>query len=111
MEFYQEMLVIAICGIVTIFLRFLPFVVFKNDKEVNGRVNYLGRALPAALFAMLVVYCFKDVDFSAGTFGIPEVISVIFIAAIHIRWRNMFLSLVGGVAFYIVLDWVIGRLI
>ncbi|MCQ2079668.1 MAG: AzlD domain-containing protein [archaeon] len=98
----EQILVIVICGIVTLLTRFLPFVVFGREGEVSPRVSYLGRALPAALFAMLVVYCLKDVDFLGGVHGLPEIVSIAFIVVVHLKWRNMLLSLVGGVAFYLV---------
>jgi len=97
----EQLLLVFICGIVTVLTRALPFLIYRDgDGELPPVVEYLGYALPAALFAMLVVYCFKDVDFLHGNFGIPELVSVVFTVAIHVKWRNMVLSIIVGTAFY-----------
>ncbi|MCQ2070865.1 MAG: AzlD domain-containing protein [archaeon] len=107
MELVEGLAVIAICGIVTLFTRAFPFMVFKDGDRLRPGISYLGYALPAALFAMLVVYCLKDVDFMDGVYGIPEVVSILFTAALHVKWRNMILSIVGGTAFYICLNYIL----
>ncbi len=50
---------IAVIAGVTALLRFLPFVLFS--RRTPKLVLYLGRVLPYAVIAMLVVYCVKDV--------------------------------------------------
>ena len=107
MILWEQMVIIALCAVATLACRFLPFELFGRDEEVSPRVGYLGTVLPAALFAMLVVYCFRDVDFLGGTHGVPKVAAVLFTAFVHVRWRNMLLSLVGGAAFYIAVQWVV----
>lgn len=59
--------VVAICAVVTIALRALPFVCFGGKKGVPRLVSALGETLPPAIMAALVVYCLKSVPF--GTFG------------------------------------------
>ncbi len=56
----QQIITIAITAIATIITRFLPFAVFQSNKRQTPKfIEYLGKALPAAVFAMLVVYCLK----------------------------------------------------
>ena len=43
---------IAVMAIVTMILRFLPFIVF--NKNTPAYISYLGKVLPAALIGMLV---------------------------------------------------------
>lgn len=107
MDLCQQLLIILICGIVTVLIRATPFILFKDGDHLRPSITYLGYALPAALFAMLVVYCLKDVEFTGGTYGVPELISIVFVVLIHLKWRNMILSLVGGTAFYIVLGYLL----
>lgn len=55
----EQALVIGICALATMTTRFLPFLLFRPGKEMPPAVQYLGRALPAAVFALLIVYCLK----------------------------------------------------
>ena len=48
--------VVAICAVVTIALRALPFVCFGGKKGVPRLVSALGETLPPAIMAALVVY-------------------------------------------------------
>ena len=68
----QEIMTIAICVAGTMATRFLPFLIFREGRPVPPYVRYLGKALPSAIFAMLVVYCLKNVDFASGAHGLPE---------------------------------------
>ena len=49
---------IAAMSIVTMLLRFLPFIVFR--KQTPQYILYLGKVLPPAIIGMLVIYCLKD---------------------------------------------------
>ena len=75
--------------------RFAPFVVFPSDKTPPAFIQYLGRVLPGATFAMLVVYCLKGVNVTVGSHGLPELISVLLIVALHMWKRQMLLSIAG----------------
>ena len=67
-------ILVAIMAIVTMLLRFLPFIVFR--KETPEYISYLGRVLPAALIGMLVIYCLKDVSFVGEHVQFPSLDSV-----------------------------------
>lgn len=54
-----------------------------------------------AAIGLLVVYCFKDAA-SSGTYGIPEILSVLLIIVLH-KWKNTLLSIGGGTALYMLL--------
>lgn len=99
----QVALTILISAAVTIALRFLPFVIFSGKRKVPKIVTYLGKYLPFAIIAMLVVYCLKSVSFIASPFGIPEFVGVITVAVLHIWKRNTLLSIAGGTVFYMLL--------
>lgn len=87
----------------TVFTRFITFIVFPHGKETPEYIKYLGRVLPSAVLGMLVVYCYKNVDFTSGTHGLPELISGVVVVLIQ-KWRkNMFLSIVAGTVTYMVL--------
>lgn len=57
---------------------------------------------PAPAGSLLVVYCFKDVS-SSGTYGIPEILSVLLIIVLHKWKKNTLLSIGGGTALYMLL--------
>ncbi|HCD90157.1 MAG TPA: branched-chain amino acid transporter AzlD [Ruminococcaceae bacterium] len=86
----------------TMATRFLPFLVFPKGKTPPKFVQYLGKVLPCAAIGLLVVYCFKDVALS-GTYGIPEILSVLLIIVLHKWKKNTLLSIGGGTALYMLL--------
>lgn len=66
-------------------------------------VKYLGKALPSAVFALLVVYCLKDVSLFSGSHGIPEALSMTVTTVLHLWKRQMLLSMAGGTICYMML--------
>lgn len=99
----HSVLLIAVCSIVTILLRFLPFWVFGGKRQTPAYVNYLGKVLPYAIMAMLVVFCLKNVSLTAAPYGIPELLACLLVAVLHIWRRNTLISIVGGTACYMLL--------
>ena len=97
---YAALLILTM-GAVTQLLRVLPFAVFS--KGTPRPVLYLGRVLPAATMAMLVVYCLKNVSFGGPGSWAPEALAVGLVVALH-KWKhNTLLSIVGGTAAYMLL--------
>ncbi len=95
--------VIAVVALVTMALRFLPFLIFSGKKETPAFMLYLGKVLPYAIMAMLVVYCMKSVTLLRSPFGIPEFAAGIITALLHIWKRNTLISIIGGTAAYMLL--------
>ena len=62
-------LVIAVCALVTLALRALPFVCFGGKHGIPRRIVRLGSALPPAIMAALVVYCLKGVPYGSPGAG------------------------------------------
>ena len=96
-------LIIAVIAMVTAALRFLPFLIFGENRKTPPLIAYLGRVLPYAIMGMLVVYCLKDIRFSAHPFGIPEAIGCSVVALLHIWKRNTLLSIGAGTLCYMLL--------
>ena len=103
MTITQQVVTIGLCVLATLITRFLPFLVFSSDRKTPAYVTYLGKALPAAIFGMLVVYCLKNVSFLSGTHGIPEIISIVAVILLHLYKRNMLLSIAAGTVCYMLL--------
>ncbi|MBR3972501.1 MAG: AzlD domain-containing protein [Oscillospiraceae bacterium] len=95
-------LLVAVVALVTIGLRFLPFAIFRG-RETPKFIAYLGKVLPFAIMGMLVIYCLRNISFSAAPFGIPEVISVALVVALHVWKKNTLLSIISGTVCYMVL--------
>ena len=99
----QQILIIAVCALGTIITRFLPFLVFRDGDHAPLVVQYLGKALPLGIFALLVVYCLRNVSLSAYPHGIPEALSILVVTGLHFWRHNMFLSMIAGTACYMFL--------
>ena len=62
MTLTQQIFTIAAVVLGTMTTRFLPFLLFPAGKTTPAFVQYLGKALPAAVFDLLVIYSLKDVQ-------------------------------------------------
>lgn len=103
MTIVQQMITIAICALGTMATRFFPFLIFSGKRETPKYIQYLGKALPSAIFGMLVVYCLKNVNIISGAHGIPEGIAIIVTVWLHMWKRQMLLSIAGGTVCYMLL--------
>ena len=103
MTIQQQIITVAICAGATMLTRFLPFFIFSSDKPTPAYVQYLGKALPCAIFAMLVVYCLKDVSFVSGNYGLPELLGIAVTVGLHLWKKQMLLSVAGGTISYMLL--------
>lgn len=72
MTLTQQIITIGICIAGTMATRFLPFLIFRENRETPDFIQYLGKYLPPAVFGMLVIYCLKNVNILQGSHGLPE---------------------------------------
>ncbi|MCI8511739.1 MAG: branched-chain amino acid transporter AzlD [Lachnospiraceae bacterium] len=103
MTLTQQIITIALCVLGTMTTRFLPFLLFSSKKPTPKYIQYLGKALPAAIFGMLVVYCLKNVSILSGNHGLPELLAVLAVIWLHLWKRQMLLSIAGGTVCYMLL--------
>jgi branched-subunit amino acid transport protein AzlD len=103
MTLTEQIITIAAVVAATMLSRFIPFLIFPSGKPTPKYIQYLGKVLPAAVFGMLVIYCLKNIDIFSGSRGIPELISISTVTALHIWKRNMLLSIAGGTVVYMLL--------
>ena len=99
----QQIITIALCVLGTMTTRFLPFIVFRENKETPAFIQYIGKFLPSAVFGMLVIYCLKNVNIMQGNHGSPECLEIIVTCVLHILKRQMLVSIAGGTIFYMLL--------
>ena len=98
----ERIITIIIAGVATLLTRFLPFVVFKG-KKIPPFIDYLGYALPVAVFGMLLVYCLKDTVVTSFPFALPEILGLAVTSAIYLWRKNTLLSIAAGTVFYLFL--------
>lgn len=103
MTFTQQLITIGMVILGTMLTRFLPFLFFPAGKPTPNYIRYLGNVLPAAVFGLLVIYCLKDVSIAGGSHGIPELISIAVVIALHCWKRQMLWSIAGGTVCYMLL--------
>lgn len=99
----QQLITIGMVVLGTVLTRFLPFLLFPAGKPTPKYIQYLGTALPSAVFGLLVVYCLKGVSLFSGSHGIPELLSIAAVAGLHLWKRQMLLSIAGGTLCYMLL--------
>lgn len=75
----QAWYAVAVISLVTVSLRFLPFVIFNGNRKTPKTIDKLGKILPYAVIAGLVV------------------------AALHAWKRNTLLSIICGTVCYMML--------
>ena len=96
MTFTEQCITIGLCALASILTRALPFLLLSEKKPTPP-------ILPAAVFGMLVVYCLKDTTLFSGNHGLPELAGILVTAVLHLKFRQMLLSIGGGTAVYMLL--------
>ena len=96
-----EVILIIAMAVTTVILRFLPFLVF--GRNTPKYISYLGKVLPKAIIALLVIYCLKDVSIAAQPHGIPELIAGSSVVGMQVWKRNTVLSILLGTVIYMVI--------
>lgn len=96
-------LTVAVVVAATLLTRFSAFLIFPPGKKAPDFVQYLGKALPAAVMGMLVVYTFKDTIVFSYPYGVPELIALIVTVGMHLWKRNMFMSIGIGTIVYMLI--------
>ena len=99
---------IAVMAAVTFLTRVLPFLLFDRGGQPPKVVLYLGRVLPPAVIAMLIVYCLRNTQPGWGSLTAlagwaPQLIAAAAVVVLHLWKHNNLLSIFGGTVLYMVL--------
>ena len=94
---------IAVMSAVTFLTRALPFLLFDRGEHPPKIVLYLGKVLPPAIMAMLIVYCMKGVTFSTPAGWIPTLLAGAAAVLLHLWKGNDLISIFGATGLYMVL--------
>ena len=99
----RRLLIVAMVALATQITRWTPFLLFSGERKLPRVGEDLGKLLPPAMMGLLVVYCLKNVTWTAAPHGIPELLAILAVVLLH-RWRgNVLLSIAGGTALYMAL--------
>lgn len=118
---WQAILSILVMALVTFLTRVLPFLLFDRGESPPKLVLYLGRVLPPAVIAMLIIYCLRSpaltvspeltenlaglwasvVSFFVG--WAPQLIAGAVVVVLHAWKKNNLLSIFGGTILYMIL--------
>lgn len=99
----QAIASILVMAVVTFLTRVLPFLLFDRGSAPPKVVLYLGRVLPPAVIAMLIIYCLRYVSFAALGGWAPQLLSAAVVVVLHVWKGNNLLSIFGGTMLYMAL--------
>ncbi len=99
----QTLASIAVMAAVTFLTRALPFLLFDRGDHPPKLVLYLGRVLPPAVIAMLIVYCRKGFTSAALGCWVPPVAAGLAAVLLHLWRGNDLISIFGATILYMVL--------
>ena len=74
--FLSDLAIVLVACACTVLTRALPFVLFGRSGSPGRGVLYLGRVLPPAVMAILVVYCLRSTSFAAAADFAPQLAAV-----------------------------------
>ena len=103
MTLLEKIITIACLSIATLLTRFIPFILFPKNREVPKVITYLGKVLPSAVLAMLVVYCFKDYQSYDVHKMISTIVASLVTVILYLFKRSMILPIAGGTIVYMVM--------
>lgn len=103
MSYNEQLITFAVIVFATVIMRFIPFMLFPDNKPTPKFIHYLGTVLPAAVFGLLMIYALKGVNIFQGSHGIPELIAIVITAAVHLWKKQMLLSISAGTICYMLL--------
>ena len=92
----QTLASIAVMAGVTFLTRALPFLLFDRGDHPPRLVLYLGRVLPPAIIAMLIVYCLKGVTFTTLGGWVPPLAASLAAVLLHLWKGNDLISIFGA---------------
>ena len=96
-------LAVLVCAACTFALRAAPFLLFSGKKDMPPRLRRLAGRMPAAIIAVLVIYCLKGMPGAGLSANAVTLVSVAAVVALHLWKKNTLLSIAGGTVIYMTL--------
>ncbi|MGI6433044.1 MAG: branched-chain amino acid transporter permease [Sphaerochaetaceae bacterium] len=104
MNLLFSLAIVAVTAVSTLATRAAPFLLFGGKtKKLPPLIERLGRVLPPAVMAILVVYSIKEISFATPQGWVKEILAIALTVLVHLIKRNTLLSICCGTALYMVL--------
>lgn len=103
LHFWDAVSIVAVVSIFTFLVRLAPFVIFGGNKKQPKSIRYIGKYLPPAVIAVLIIYCLKNINWISFPGIIPHIIAIFSVIIIHKIKRNNLLSIGAGTVIYMLL--------
>lgn len=101
--FDMKILILIFAGFLGTYLtRILAYVLFKNKKP-GYYFSFIQKNMPLIIIVILFFYTFYGVDFTHFPYGLNLILACIFVFLLHIKFKNMLLSVILGTIFYMLL--------
>ena len=94
---------IFICGAIIFFERSFSFLLFSR-KEPPPLIKFIEKYIPSMIIAILLVYCFKDINFALFPYGLPAFAGLAFALVVNLLVKNSMVSIFGATALYMILS-------
>ena len=101
-DIHYLLLFIAVMAIATFMTRALSFILLYKISD-HPMLLYLGRYLPPVMMVLLLLYCFRDLRFTAFNDGPAELLALALVVALHLWRGNALLSIMAGTGLYMFL--------
>lgn len=92
---HAALLATLVSALVIFATRLFPFALFSKG-EPPTILRFIEKYIPSMIMAILLVYCFKDVDFSSRPFGLPQIVALVVTVASYLWKNNSMISIFGG---------------
>lgn len=95
---------IAILGSAAIIFttRAMPFILFSK-KEPPKIIRFIEKYTPSLIIAVLIAYCFKDIEFFIFPYGIPFYVGVVLSVVLHLCFKNTLITIFISTVVYMIL--------
>lgn len=95
---------IAVTTAATFATRLIPFLFLSRHHE-HPLLIHIGRYLPAAVMALLViVFLIRSANWNGPAFGLDALVPCAVVIGLHLWQRHALLSIVAGTALYMVIQ-------
>ncbi|MCI6019526.1 MAG: AzlD domain-containing protein [Clostridiales bacterium] len=99
----QSLIIILIAGLCTLLTRAVPFLIWGGKRPMPPLIKNIADKLPAAIMAILVIYCLKDLSPAHPSAFFASFAALAVVVILHLWKRNMLLSIAVGTIVYMVL--------
>lgn len=98
----SALLATLVSALIIFATRFFPFALFSK-KEPPKILLFIEKYIPPMIMAILVVYCLKDVSFTASPFGLPQLVALTVTVITYLWKNNSMISIFGGTIVFMIL--------